>query len=200
MSLEYRDICSSGTVEARGEDRLAAAILQSESAASSSYKDEEHEQLTIAAQAEPHLAAGNKIFDVCAFIIDSVKTVSLARLQVLVYYSLAWGLVWDDKPLFTDKILAGPNGPLIRSVYDYFKGDGEISASIVGDPANLSVNERDTITVVIEGYKGVSTTDLLRGVRTERPWRESYARREFSEIPLEGIAEYYRSLASQANE
>ena len=44
--------------------------------------------------------------DVAAYILSKQGDMPAMKLQKLVYYSQAWSLVWDDKPLFRDRIEA----------------------------------------------------------------------------------------------
>ena len=40
------------------------------------------------------------VFDVAAYILEKQGEMTTLKLQKLVYYSQAWSLVWDEKPLF----------------------------------------------------------------------------------------------------
>ena len=40
------------------------------------------------------------VFDVAAYILHRAGTMTAMKLQKLVFYSQAWSLVWDEKPLF----------------------------------------------------------------------------------------------------
>jgi len=44
--------------------------------------------------------------DVAAYILDKCGSMSAMKLQKLVYYSQAWHLVWDDAPLFEERVEA----------------------------------------------------------------------------------------------
>ena len=44
--------------------------------------------------------------DVAAYILQEQGPTPALKLQKLVYYSQAWSLVWDDKPLFEEEIEA----------------------------------------------------------------------------------------------
>ncbi len=39
------------------------------------------------------------VFDVAAYILENTGSISTMKLQKLCYYSQAWSLVWDDKPI-----------------------------------------------------------------------------------------------------
>ena len=44
--------------------------------------------------------------DVAQYILDTLDGVTTKKLQKLCYYAQAWSLVWDDAPLFGDRIEA----------------------------------------------------------------------------------------------
>ena len=48
------------------------------------------------------------------------KTITLRKLQKLVYYCQAWSLVWDGVPLFKEDIVACPHrGPIVPELQEY---------------------------------------------------------------------------------
>ena len=57
---------------------------------------------------------------------------SAMKLQKLIYYSQAWSLVWDDEPLFPERIEAWINGPVVPELYERHKGEFKVTAEIVG--------------------------------------------------------------------
>jgi len=63
-----------------------------------------------------------KVHDVAAYIISKIRYVDAMRLQKLLYYSQAWSLVWDKRPLFAPKIEAWANGPVVRMVFKTYQG------------------------------------------------------------------------------
>ncbi len=46
------------------------------------------------------------VHDVSAYILKHWGPMTAMKLQKLVYYSQAWGLVWDEEPLFPERIEA----------------------------------------------------------------------------------------------
>jgi uncharacterized phage-associated protein len=51
--------------------------------------------------------------DVAAYILEQRGPMSAMKLQKLVYYSQAWSLVWEDRPLFREEIQAWASGPVV---------------------------------------------------------------------------------------
>ena len=52
------------------------------------------------------------VYDVAAYIVKKTGQISTMKLQKMVYYCQAWSLVWDEKPMFKEKIEAWANGPV----------------------------------------------------------------------------------------
>jgi hypothetical protein len=44
--------------------------------------------------------------DVAAYILKQTGEITAMKLQKLVYYSQAWSLVWDEEPLFSERVEA----------------------------------------------------------------------------------------------
>lgn len=44
------------------------------------------------------------VSDVAAYILQKHGRMTTMKLQKLVYYSQAWSLVWDEKPLFQERM------------------------------------------------------------------------------------------------
>ncbi len=94
-------------------------------------------------------------FDVAAYILQKYPKkdpVTAWKLQKLVYYCQAWSLVWDERPLFKEKLLAWANGPVVRELYTQHKGSFYVSKLSKGTTDNLSVNQKDTIEHVLRAY------------------------------------------------
>ena len=55
---------------------------------------------------------------------DEIKLDHL-KLQKLLYFAQALSLVRNNKPIFSDSILAWDHGPVVSSVYDTYKNNGK---------------------------------------------------------------------------
>jgi uncharacterized phage-associated protein len=137
--------------------------------------------------------------DVAAYILDKAGTMSAMKLQKLVYYSQAWSLVWDERPLFPERIKAWANGPVIRELYDQHRGQFTVDRWPTGDPSALSPEQRETVDAVL-GFYGDKTAQWLSDLtHREDPWL--HARKDLAdgergdqEITLAAMGEYYSSL------
>lgn len=58
-----------------------------------------------------------RVHDITAYILKQLGPTSAMKLEKLVYYSQAWSLVWDSKPLFLARIEAWASGPVVPELY-----------------------------------------------------------------------------------
>ena len=124
------------------------------------------------------------------------------KLHKLAYYAQAWSLVWDDKPLFRDRIEAWVDGPVIPRLYRLHRGFYEVSRKRIGDlgtHSSFNSDQKDTMDLVINKYGDKSAGWLSELTHREAPWREARAglaplERGKVEITRESICEYYSSL------
>jgi uncharacterized phage-associated protein len=134
--------------------------------------------------------------DVAAYILEKSSPLTTMKLQKLVYYSQAWSLVWDEKPLFAEKIEAWTNGPVVPALYKEHKGKFQIASWPKGNAKLLGPVEQETVDAVLSYYGGRSSQWLSDLSHREQPWKE--ARRELEPgdpgirtIKLASMAEYY---------
>ena len=140
------------------------------------------------------------VFDVAAYILEKLGTISTIKLQKLVYYCQAWSLVWDEAPLFNEKIEAWVNGPVVRELFAFHRGLFQISFVSIGIPGRLNKTQKETIDSVIAFYGKKTGQELVEISHLEEPWklaRKGLSRDERgdSEITLESMAEYYTSIS-----
>lgn len=140
--------------------------------------------------------------DVAAYILEKQlgdKQLTAWKLQKLVYYCQAWSLVWDEKPLFEEKILAWANGPVVKELYDEHKGSFYVTEIPRGNSDWLSSNQKDTIDQVLKAYGDKSGQWLSDLTHMETPWIEARkgvppGERSQVEIPLTSMLEYYSGV------
>lgn len=141
--------------------------------------------------------------DVAAYIIEKHGPLSAMKLQKLVYYSQAWSLVWDDRPMFSERIEAWVNGPVVVDLYTRHRGCFEVRAWPWGDAANLDAEARETVDVVLKHYGDMNAQRLSDLSHSDDPWRLARkgvepGERGSGEITLESMMEYYSSLMDDA--
>lgn len=140
--------------------------------------------------------------DVAAYILEKMGQMTALKLQKLVYYSQAWSLVWDERPLFTERIEAWANGPVVRALYAHHRQQFQVSVWPLGNSGNLTPTQKDSIDKVLAFYGNKSSQWLSDLTHKESPWQQ--ARRGLadndrgtSEITHAAMAEYYSELASR---
>jgi len=140
------------------------------------------------------------VFDVAAYILNKLGPISTIKLQKLVYYCQAWSLVWDEEPLFSERIEAWINGPVVRELFAFHRGVFQIDSIPIGIIGHLSKKQTETIDAVIDFYGKKTGQELVEISHLEEPWklaRKGLARDERgeTEISLESMAEYYTSIS-----
>lgn len=142
--------------------------------------------------------------DVAAYILDSFgRPMSTMKLQKLVYYSQAWGLVWDeppDAPLFGEPVQAWADGPVVRALYEKHRGEYSVDSWPWGDASRLTPTQRETIDAVLDYYGRRSGHWLSELTHMEDPWRNARrgvrpGARGQRVIPHADMAKYYRSVS-----
>ena len=125
------------------------------------------------------------------------------KLQKLVYYCQAWSLVWDEEPLFNEKIEAWVHGPVIPELYKRHSGKyyvtGKMLSNMGASIRNISRIQTESIDAVLEHYGDKSPKWLSDLTHLEDPWKN--ARKGLSprdrgsrEISHASLAEYYSSI------
>ena len=140
--------------------------------------------------------------DVATYILSKQQKkhpLTAWKLQKLVYYCQAWSLVWDEQPLFKEKILAWANGPVVKELYDLHKGQFTVQKLSKGNLNHLSINQKDTIDHVLKAYGDKSAQWLSDLTHREEPWIEArqglnLGERGEIEILIATMHEYYSGL------
>jgi uncharacterized phage-associated protein len=141
------------------------------------------------------------VLDVAKYILEQKGAMTVMKLQKLAYYSQAWSLVWDERPLFGDRIEAWANGPVSPVLYQAHRGHFNIVAGnlVDGDSSTLDAKARETVDAVLKFYGEKPAPWLSDLTHQEAPWlsaRRGLAPGDRSsvEITQAAMAEYYGSL------
>ena len=131
---------------------------------------------------------------------DKAKPLRHMKLQKLVYFAHGWRLALSDgESLITDRVEAWQFGPVIRVIYQKFKGfggnpidDGVMEESVVDEATNALLEK---IWEVYGDYNGAQLSNLSHAKGS--PWEQIYDHRyRGAIIPKQLIKEYFKEQMS----
>lgn len=141
------------------------------------------------------------VFDVAAYILNEQGEMSALKLQKLVYYAQAWSLVWDEEPIFKDRIEAWANGPVCPRLYKEHRGQFRVSRKSLskGDARALVQAQCETLDAVLKFYGKRDPAWLSNLTHAEDPWKRARkglepGERGGAEITRISMQEYYSGL------
>lgn len=134
-----------------------------------------------------------KAIDVADYIIaksDNVgDLITNKKLQKVLYYVKAWGLVYFKSGIIYDPFEAWAHGPVCREVYNKFKSfgynplqidyNGKSSSQFISDfirehsSDEISKNKVELIDMVFNKYSTHSSLELELLSHSEQPWLEA---------------------------
>lgn len=137
--------------------------------------------------------------DVASYILEKRGTMTAIKLQKLVYYCQAWHLAWEEVPLFSERIEAWANGPVIPTLYRVHRQRFEVSKWTEGDSGHLTTNQRESIDAVLKTYADFAPWQLTELTHREPPWTEARkglapGERGTNTISHETMRDYYAGL------
>lgn len=137
--------------------------------------------------------------DVAARILAIKGPMTAWKLQKLVYYCQAWSLVWDERPMFPERIEAWSNGPVCRNLYSAHRGQFTVSEVPGGDSEALDDDAKETVEAVLDYYGDKPAQWLSDLTHMEAPWRDArgdlpLGASSTREITHEAMAAFYESL------
>jgi uncharacterized phage-associated protein len=146
------------------------------------------------------------------YILSFVPSSQL-KLQKLVYYSEGWHLAYFEHPLIDEDFEAWVHGPVVRSLWDHYKGRGDYFTNFRLKPEHaerirnyfhqLFCSEQlELINDVLKEYGDKSAYHLESLSHAETPWREARNGRPLSEhseaiISKETMKKYYQSILAK---
>lgn len=137
--------------------------------------------------------------DVADLIRQRKPSIRPLGLHKLLYYAQAWSMVWDGKPLFSEKIQAWENGPVVAAVW----ANENHQLGLTGSAHNLTHEQTRTVDAVLEFYAHLSDRDLVRLTHREKPWLDARGTLEPWEhskelIDASAIRDYFEPLQGRA--
>ena len=158
----------------------------------------------------------SKINDVVDYVIFKLEeggvSLSLLKLQKLLYYIQAWHLAFGRGRLFKGNFQAWIHGPVNRDVYDRFKDSHSLYDNVgrndILNPAaleDLGEHTRLHIDEVLEAYAPLSGTQLEAITHSEEPWinaRNGYSPTQRCEALIDEqlMRDFYANLLARQEE
>ena len=144
------------------------------------------------------------IYAVIKYIMAKQGEMTAMKLHKLLYYCQAWSLVWDEERLFSQKIEAWANGPVVPEIYQLHRGKFLIGKTDKwfqqrGKGVELTKEQKKTIDVILGAYGQKDSEELSRLTHKENPWKAARKGVPIGEksnkvITAASMAEYYSSL------
>lgn len=130
------------------------------------------------------------------------ESINQLKLQKLVYYIDAWHYVLLEKPLIHENFEAWMHGPVVRELWNHYRGESVLNAPISSDIYNcnldVSKEQLEVINDVLDEYGDKTPYYLECLTHEETPWivaRKGYAPSDRCTeiISKEIMKEYYSS-------
>lgn len=135
----------------------------------------------------------NSALDIAKFVVNHSTGGDMThlRLQKTLYYLYVLFYKRYNKDLFGDEFLAYDYGPVIRSVYDFYKLFGSGQLPKLGKVKNIVLTQEEKAFLIemthrLEKYK---VFDLVNSTHNLSPWKETLRSRIMDK---ERIKEYHK--------
>ena len=92
------------------------------------------------------------------------------KVQKLLYFSEAWSQALLDEELFSENIEAWAHGPVVREVFDQFKGSGWGPLSTTSEIVEFDENTHGVLSEVLDTYGNVAAKTLEHLTHQDKPW------------------------------
>ena len=115
------------------------------------------------------------------------------KLQKILYLAQAYYLTKFNKPLFDDLIRAWKYGPVIPTVYSFYKSNGNSPIIDIEDKSNLTVEDKIILDKIWDSFGGYSASRLVDITHAHSPWKKAFTTQS-KNISNESIKDYYKPL------
>ena len=96
--------------------------------------------------------------------------ISNMKLQKMLYYMQGYYLAFFDEDFFDEDIEAWMYGPVVPSIYDSFKTNGNAGISYTKETISLNKEEEALFEEVYRVYSQYSAIGLMNMTHSEKPW------------------------------
>ena len=145
---------------------------------------------------EFHNSARADAADVARYLVEKTANgMAQLKLQKLLYYCQAASLAWTKRRMFSQRIEAWINGPVVVEFWESHRYEGWIQSVPDGKPLPNST-ARQIVDKVFERYQYLTPAELVDLTHREPPWQN--ARKTFGpseratvKITAEAMLDYY---------
>lgn len=134
-----------------------------------------------------------RIIDAAKCIIHlsySVKSrsLTLGKLQAVLYLSQGWNYVWDNAPLFEEDFIASElaSGVINKTISHYFKWLIEIPEKYGCIPVAMTEEEKETLEIVWTTYSDKNVFQLGDMIKKQEIWKDG------EKLNKEKIGDYFK--------
>jgi uncharacterized phage-associated protein len=131
------------------------------------------------------------------------KDLTPLKLQKILYYAQGWHLRECDQPLFDSKILAWKYGPVVKDIYDYYRGRPVAhitSPHLAGDDLEeLDADTKKLLDKVWRQYGKRTAWELVGMTHLTQPWIDAFKDPVDDEIDNDDIRDYFLTLEALGN-
>lgn len=150
-----------------------------------------------------------KTLELTKYVINNCRncgSINQLKLQKLLYYIQAWTLVFTGKRIIQEKFQAWVHGPVLRSVYDRYKSQGDMYTPLKANGYDLewtTEEQFEIINDVLNIYGKKSDYKLEAMTHSETPWIKARievhpAHRSTNPIDEKLMRKYYRKILNES--
>jgi len=148
-------------------------------------------------EAYSYMKKGNYLaIDVARHTLSHVNSlgnkITNLKLQKILYYIQAHSLKQTNEPLFSNPIEAWRHGPVVRSVYNYYREYTNRPITELEAPwDSFDEQEKRLMNDIVEKFVDLDEWELVRKTHKEAPWKNVYEKGSNNEISLKSIKDYF---------
>ena len=123
------------------------------------------------------------------------KKISITAIQKLLYYSQAWHLHFNKKPLFKEDFEAWDMGPVIPYVWTKFKHEIHLTKK----PILVEYIASNLLDAICEVYGDIDREEISDMTHSEDPWLKSKQKGRSIKITQSSIRKYFKKIYNGEN-
>ena len=116
------------------------------------------------------LDIANKLLSLADCGNEEGELMTNMKLQKMLYYQQGYHLALFDEPLFEEELEAWMYGPVVPSVYEFYKEHGSNGIQSKQPVIKLTNKEEALFKEVYRTYDRYSATGLMNLSHSEKPW------------------------------